>query len=262
MRKSNYDKYPATRVSGNIYTDWQSIRSVLEAKAAGKPHCTIVVECYQGVMHDELKHELALTLGSNFHDTHTVFRTVEEVEKMTAPWITDDRLFGFRASHFAYTNFLDMQKVDAMRTKIAAETGITIVYGHAAAKNILKHIDDIESPHATIPEWDDSQVTDSDEEVIITHNWHELRLTMWDYVGIVRTNKRLERAMHRIEMLKKEVGEYYTNFRVSSNLLELRNLLDVAEIIVRSAMLRHESRGLHYNLDYKNLSNTKKTTIL
>ena len=151
MRKSNYDKYPATRVSGNIYTDWQSIRSVLEAKAAGKPHCTIVVECYQGVMHDELKHELALTLGSNFHDTHTVFRMVEEVEKMTAPWITDDRLFGFRASHFAYTNFLDMQKVDAMRTKIAAETGITIVYGHAAAI-VAENADII--VYADMPRWE------------------------------------------------------------------------------------------------------------
>ena len=137
-----------------------------------------------------------------------------------------------------------------------------VVYGHAAAKNILKHIDDIESSNATIPEWDDSQVTDSDEEVIITHNWHELRLTMWDYVGIVRTNKRLERAMHRIEMLKKEVGEYYANFKVSSNLLELRNLLDVAEIIVRSAMLRHESRGLHYTLDYPHYEDNIKQTIL
>ena len=137
-----------------------------------------------------------------------------------------------------------------------------VVYGHAAAKNILKHVDDVEVPTNQIPDWDESQVTDSDEEVIITHNWHELRLTMWDYVGIVRTNKRLERAKHRIELLKKEVQEYYTNFKVSSNLLELRNLLDVADIIVKSAMIRKESRGLHYTLDYPQTDENPKTTIV
>ena len=137
-----------------------------------------------------------------------------------------------------------------------------VVYGKAAAENILKHIDDEEFDTVEIKDWDESQVTNSDEEVIITHNWHELRLTMWDYVGIVRTNKRLERAMHRIEMLKKEVSEYYSNFRVSRNLLELRNLLAVAEIIVKSAMKRHESRGLHYNLDYPNTEEKSGPTIL
>lgn len=135
-----------------------------------------------------------------------------------------------------------------------------VVYGKAAATHILKHLTDAElSP---IPDWDESQVTNSDEEVIITHNWHELRLTMWDYVGIVRTNKRLERAMHRIELLKKEVHEYYSNFRVTRNLLELRNLLDVAEIIVKSAMMRKESRGLHYNVDYPNQEEHSGPTIL
>ena len=137
-----------------------------------------------------------------------------------------------------------------------------VVYGKAAAMNILKHLDDDDYEIAEIPDWDESQVTNSDEEVIITHNWHELRLTMWDYVGIVRTNKRLERAMHRIEMLKKEVHEYYSNFRVSRNLLELRNLLLVAELIVKSAMARHESRALHYNLDYPQTDEHSTPTII
>ena len=137
-----------------------------------------------------------------------------------------------------------------------------VVYGKAAATDILKHLPDDNYDIAEIPDWDESQVTNSDEEVIITHNWHELRLTMWDYVGIVRTNKRLERAMHRIEMLKREVHEYYSNFRVSRNLLELRNLLDVAELIVRSAMARKESRGLHYNLDYPQTDEHSGPTII
>ena len=137
-----------------------------------------------------------------------------------------------------------------------------IVYGKAAATNITKLLEADDFDDYEIPDWDESQVTNSDEEVIITHNWHELRLTMWDYVGIVRTNKRLERAMHRIELLKKEVHEYYSNFRVSRNLLELRNLLQVAEIIVKSAMMRHESRGLHYNLDYPQTDEKSGPTIL
>lgn len=89
-----------------------------------------------------------------------------------------------------------------------------------------------------------------DELVVIQHNWHELRLLMWDYVGIVRTTRRLERALRRITMLQQELDEYYARFRVSNNLLELRNLVQVAELIVRCAMLRKESRGLHYTLDY------------
>ena len=139
-----------------------------------------------------------------------------------------------------------------------------VVYGQAAAKNMLKHLDDDEwgDDDIEIPAWDESRVSDSDEEVIITHNWHELRLMMWDYVGIVRTNKRLERAMHRINLLKNEVTEYYSNFKVSKNLLELRNLLQVAEIIVRSAQERKESRGLHYSLDYPNQLEHSGPTIL
>lgn len=138
-----------------------------------------------------------------------------------------------------------------------------IVYGHAAAVDILSRLEEADyySP-AQIPEWDESKVTDSDEEVIITHNWNELRLTMWDYVGIVRTTKRLERAMHRIDLLKKEVHEYYSNFKVNSNLLELRNLLQVSELIVRCAMQRKESVGLHYTLDYPQRLEHSGPTIL
>lgn len=101
-----------------------------------------------------------------------------------------------------------------------------------------------------VPDWDESQVEDADEQVVIAHNWDELRLMMWNYVGIVRTTRRLERALHRIKLLKSEIDEYYANFRVSRDLLELRNLVDCAELIVRSALVRHESRGLHFSRDF------------
>ncbi|MDF5049067.1 FAD-binding protein, partial [Vibrio parahaemolyticus] len=126
-----------------------------------------------------------------------------------------------------------------------------VVYAWSAAKDILKHHTNVELP-SPVPCWDESKVTNSDEEVIIQHNWHELRLFMWDYMGIVRTDKRLERALRRIQLLQQETHEYYSNFRVSNNLLELRNLLQVAELMVRCAMQRKESRGLHYTLDYPN----------
>jgi L-aspartate oxidase len=113
-----------------------------------------------------------------------------------------------------------------------------------------------------LPAWDDSQVTDADECVVISHNWDELRRFMWDYVGIVRTNKRLERAAHRITLLQEEIGEFYANFHVSRDLLELRNLVQVAELIVRSAQSRHESRGLHFSRDYAQTDEVAKPTVL
>jgi L-aspartate oxidase len=113
-----------------------------------------------------------------------------------------------------------------------------------------------------LPAWDDSQVTDANEAVVISHNWDELRRFMWDYVGIVRTNKRLERAAHRIALLHSEIQEYYANFHVSRDLLELRNLLQVADLIVQSARLRHESRGLHFSLDYPDKLEQALPTIL
>jgi len=134
-----------------------------------------------------------------------------------------------------------------------------MVFGQAAANDILA-----QSPKPTValPYWDESRVTDADEEVIITHNWNELRRFMWNYVGIVRTNKRLTRAMHRIHLLRDEVHEFYSNFRVTNNLIELRNLLQVAELIVRSAMERHESRGLHYSKDYPEMLDIAVPTVL
>ena len=136
-----------------------------------------------------------------------------------------------------------------------------VVFAQAAAKHILSKISAAAS-YATIAPWDESRVNNSDEEIVITHNWHELRLFMWDYVGIVRTNKRLERALHRVELLQSEIHDYYSHFRLSHNLLELRNLVQVAELIIRCAMERKESRGLHYNLDYPELLSTAKPTIL
>lgn len=136
-----------------------------------------------------------------------------------------------------------------------------VVFAQAAAAHILQNSDRPEF-HQDIPAWDESQVSDSDEEVVIQHNWHELRLFMWDYVGIVRTTKRLERAMRRIELLQQEIHDYYANFRVSNNLLELRNLVTVAELIVRCALQRKESRGLHYNLDYPQTNDNPQITVL
>jgi L-aspartate oxidase len=113
-----------------------------------------------------------------------------------------------------------------------------------------------------LPAWDDSRVTDADESVVISHNWDELRRFMWDYVGIVRTNKRLERAAHRIAVLQGEIQEFYAHFHVSRDLLELRNLVQVADLIVQSARARHESRGLHFSRDYPELLDEAKPTIL
>ncbi|HBD0180905.1 TPA: L-aspartate oxidase [Escherichia coli] len=136
-----------------------------------------------------------------------------------------------------------------------------LVYGWSAAEDITRRM-----PYAhgvsTLPPWDESRVENPDERVVIQHNWHELRLFMWDYVGIVRTTKRLERALRRINMLQQEIDEYYAHFRVSNNLLELRNLVQVAELIVRCAMMRKESRGLHFTLDYPELLTHSGPSIL
>lgn len=136
-----------------------------------------------------------------------------------------------------------------------------LVFGASAADEILARFDDTPPP-ADIRPWDESRVTDSDEEVVVTHNWDELRRFMWDYVGIVRTDRRLERAAHRVALLRQEIADYYGNFRVTPDLLELRNLVEVADLIVRSALSRKESRGLHYTTDYPGPSDPPRDTIL
>lgn len=138
-----------------------------------------------------------------------------------------------------------------------------LVFAKTAAESIIQNDNQYPNPEVKIPKWDESQVSDSDEEVVVSHNWHELRHLMWNYVGIVRTTKRLERAKRRIQLLKQEVKDYYSNFRVTSDLLELRNLITVAELIIECAMRRKESRGLHYTLDYpKSDSDNVADTIL
>jgi L-aspartate oxidase len=134
-----------------------------------------------------------------------------------------------------------------------------MVYARAAAQAIVNEPQPV-SP--ALPAWDDSRVTDPDEIVVISHNWDELRRFMWDYVGIVRTNKRLERAEHRIKLLQAEIQEFYAKFHVTRDLLELRNLVQVADLIVRSAQSRHESRGLHFSRDYPKLAPEALATTL
>jgi L-aspartate oxidase len=134
-----------------------------------------------------------------------------------------------------------------------------LVVGRACAADI-----EAQEPAAlpALPDWDESRVTDADEEVVISHNWDELRRLMWNYVGIVRTTKRLERAQRRIGLLRDEIDEYYRNFRITHDLLELRNLVDVAALIVQSALARRESRGLHFSRDYPETLPKALPTIL
>lgn len=137
------------------------------------------------------------------------------------------------------------------------------VFAQRASEAIRAQLPTIPAP-PSIPDWDESKVSDSDEEVVISHNWNELRHFMWDYVGIVRTDKRLSRAMRRLVLLKEEISEYYGNFRVTSDLLELRNLVIVAELIIRCAQERKESRGLHYTTDHPDTDNSRppQNTVL
>jgi len=134
-----------------------------------------------------------------------------------------------------------------------------LVFSAAAAESILASQ---REPLSSLPAWDESRVTDADEEIVISHNWDELRRFMWDYVGIVRTNKRLERARHRIRLLEREIDEYYANFRVTNDLIELRNLVLTADLIVRCAQRRRESRGLHASRDYPDTLAAARNTVL
>ncbi len=136
-----------------------------------------------------------------------------------------------------------------------------LVYAHSASDHILRTIDSIPSPSHS-KKWDESRVTQSNEDITISHSWHEIRQVMWDYVGIVRSNKRLERAMRRISIIQEEVNDFYYSYRINSDLIELRNLVIVAELIIKSAISRKESRGLHFNLDYPDMMKNPVDTLL
>lgn len=156
------------------------------------------------------------------------------------------------------TSFTGLHGANRMASNSLLEC---IVFAQSAARKILSSLPSTPVPEKPSP-WDESRVTNSDEDVVITHNWDELRRFMWDYVGIVRTHKRLERAHHRIKLLQSEIHDYYSNYKVGGDLIELRNLAVVAELIIRSAMQRKESRGLHYSLDYPKEATVAMNTLL
>ena len=156
------------------------------------------------------------------------------------------------------TSFTGLHGANRMASNSLLEC---FVYARSAAADIVTQLDQVPQPQ-NLPAWDATQVTDSDEDVIIAHNWDELRRFMWDYVGIVRTNKRLQRARHRVRLLLDEIDEFYSNYKVSRDLIELRNLAQVAELMIASAMARKESRGLHYTLDYPDMLPEALDTIL
>ena len=156
------------------------------------------------------------------------------------------------------TSFTGLHGANRMASNSLLEC---LVYAQSAASDIMSLLHTVPPPHPA-PSWDESQVTDSDEDVVISHNWDELRRFMWDYVGIVRTDKRLQRALHRADLLQQEIREYYSNYKVSNDLLELRNLATVAELMIRCAISRKESRGLHFTLDYPEQADAAVDTIL
>ena len=140
-----------------------------------------------------------------------------------------------------------------------------LVFAEAASKHIDKNGRGSERQEAfKLPAWDESRVSDPDEQIVVSHNWDELRRFMWDYVGIVRSDKRLQRALRRVELLKEEIRDYYSNFKINNDLIELRNLVVVSELIIRCALARKESRGLHYSIDYPDVSkdNEGQDTII
>ena len=205
----------------------------------------------------------ATHLGLGFLQSH--FPTIEARCRGLGIDISKEPIPVVPAAHYTCGGVVtDLHgRTDLARLYAVGETGYTglhganrlasnsllecVVVGQWCAEHILGQT--AGEAHA-LPPWDESRVEDADEQVVISHNWDELRLTMWNYVGIVRTTRRLERAQHRIRLLRRETDEYYVNFRVSRDLLELRNLLECADMIVRSALRRHESRGLHYSRDY------------
>jgi len=156
------------------------------------------------------------------------------------------------------TSFTGLHGANRMASNSLLEC---FVYGRASAESIKRALPAASTP-IQVKDWDESQVINSDEAVVISHNWDELRRFMWDYVGIVRTTKRLERALRRAELLQTEIAEFYNNYTVTNDSIELRNLATVAELIIRCALNRHESRGLHYTLDYPDMLAEARDTVL